>query len=264
MWMSAIRSILPPTYNGVTRFPVVYFFHGATGNENDLQTAGTYANVQTAILASAIKPMIVVSINAGYEDDNRDAQPGSPDYGTFSPQTMVIYEGIPAIDAAYKTIANGTGRALQGFSMGGQACMRFATKFRAMFSSAYCIAPASDDVQAGYSFCPSSGPCSDVTVSEPTQLLALFNNNTTGWQNDSVWGSAVTYAPIINGLPIHVLVGSADALEGVEADYFTLLDSLGIAHDALTVATSCTHDYACDTSFVGVNAPFSFASTHFP
>jgi S-formylglutathione hydrolase FrmB len=243
---------------------VVYIFSGSGRDENTYVPLGTYGVVQAAILATTIKPMIVVNINGGSSGDHRDAQPGSPDYGTFAPQSMFIYEGIPYIDANYNTAATKASRALQGFSMGAQACMRFATKFPQMFSSAYCIAPASDDVAPNYPICSSSGPCSDVTSSEPAQLAALFNNNTAEWQDDSVWGSGAWNAPNVNGLPIHVVAGSVDALEPVAVDYFTLLDDVGVAHDPLTVATGCGHDYTCDTTFVGVNVPWQFASTNFP
>jgi enterochelin esterase-like enzyme len=257
----------PPGYPTGGPFPVVYFLTGSGSNENSWIGVGSpdpYGVVQAAIVATTIKPMIVVTFNSTYFGDNRDAQPGSTNYGTWPPQTMLIYEGIAHIDATYSTIANKTGRALQGFSMGGQACMRFATKFPQMFSSAYCIAPASDDVAPNYPICVPGVHCSDVTSSDPTELSVLFNNSTAAYQNDSVWGSGAYNAPNINGLPIHVLVGSLDALDAVAVDYFTLLDYAGVAHDALTVASGCGHDYSCDVGSVGVNVPWQYASTNFP
>lgn len=262
---------LPPQYatEPTTHFPVVYVFPGSGSNENSYVgfaggSGDIYAVVQAAIVATTIKPMILVTINGGSSGDHRDAQPGSPDYGTFAPQTMLIYEGIPFIDATYRTIATKAGRALHGFSMGGQACMRFATKFPQMFSSAYCFAPASDDVAPNYPICPPGAPCSNVFVSEPTQISVLFSNNAAAWMYDSVWGSGAWNATNVNGLPIHVVAGSVDVLEPVAVDYFNLLDLAGVAHDALSVAPGCGHDYWCDSGYVGVDAPWEFASTNFP
>jgi S-formylglutathione hydrolase FrmB len=257
----------PPGYPTGGPFPVLYIFPGSGSNENGyvgFNSPDLFQIAQTDILASTIKPMIIVEVNNGLSGDSRNAQPGSPNYGTWAPQNMFISEAIPAIDAAYSTIANKTGRALFGFSMGGQACMRFATKYPQMFSSAYCGAPASDDVAPNYPFCSSSGPCVSPTSSEPTQLSVLFNNSLVAWQNDTVWAAGSYNAPNINGLPIHVLIGSADSLEGVATDFYNLLDYAGVTHDALQVAPGCGHDYPCDFAFAGTDAQLKFASTHFP
>ena len=265
---------LPPQYvsETTTHFPVVYFLSGGGGTENTADEVGLYTTVDAAIAASTIKPMIVVGVNGNTDGLNWDAQPGSPDYGTFAPMSMFIYEGIPQIDAAYRTIANGTGRALHGFSGGGQSCLKYAVKFRNMFSSAYCIAPAADDVAPNFPNCPpaadgpgaSDGDCSTVTASEPTALLELYNNNTAEWQAETVWGAAARNAPIINGLPIQILVGGSDPLHAVEVDYMAWLALVGVAANPLLTAPGCVHDYPCDVAYVGANAPFIFFSTNFP
>jgi S-formylglutathione hydrolase FrmB len=256
---------LPPEYASqpATNFPVVYYFHGGLANENEINYQ--MPTVASLIAAGTIKPMIVVQINGPKLDHNRDAQPGSPEYGAWEPQTMFILEGIPWIDSHYRTIASKVGRAISGFSGGGLSCMRFAFIFPQLFGSAYCVAGAIDDVVASYSVCPVPADCSDVTVSEPTQLNLFYSNSTTAWMADSVWGYAVSNAANIKGLPIHVVVGSSDSLLAPNSDMMGLLDSLSISHTPMSTAAGCAHDYDCDWNWDNTNSvnSFIFASTYF-
>jgi S-formylglutathione hydrolase FrmB len=55
--------------------------------------------------------------------------------GTVRPETMIVEELIPHVDAAYRTITRREGRAVQGFSMGGGGALRIAAKHPDLFSS---------------------------------------------------------------------------------------------------------------------------------
>ena len=245
---------LPPQYatQPTTHFPVVYFFHGSPGDENGGPPI-IAPLVQNKINASTVKPMIFVFPKVGAHE--MDSIPGAPAYGSYMAESTIIYELMPYIDANYRTIANKSGRALQGFSMGGQGCERIGFKFPQIFSSLFCMAPAIDDTGR------------NIGTNEPALLMNMFNGNTTAFHAATVWGVSTSNASniIAQALPIHVLVGDQDGLHtaGYETNLFNQLDSLGISHDALTLASGCGHDMNCDVTSVS-GADIDYASAHFP
>ena len=170
-------------------------------------------------------------------------------------EATIIYELIPYIDANYRTIAIAAGRAIQGFSMGGQGAERLALKYPQMFSSFYGFAPASDDRS------------SNIAANEGVAFNYMLNYNAAAYDPMSVWGLSASNTAAIKeqNLPFHVTVGDADSLytSGVETAFYAQLDSLGISHDTLTLASGCGHDINCDESSVS-NANIDFASAHFP
>ena len=144
--------------------------------------------------------------------------------------------------------------------MGGQGCERVAFKFPYLWSSAYCFSPAIDDVASTFTGCPSG--CTAVLTSEPALLANLYNNNETLFQSNTAWGWAAKNAANINGLPIHVTIGSLDALVAPNQSMDSLLTSLGINHDALQIVSGYGHDvHLLD---IGVSyANYYFAGSHF-
>jgi endo-1,4-beta-xylanase len=121
---------LPPGYEqGSDRYPVIYFLHGAGGNENS--DAGGFAGLVAGQIAQKkIKPVICVFPNGGMSGyrDNAETK--------IMVETMIVKELIPLIDKAYRTKANRDGRVLSGFSMGGGGAVRLALKFPELFSAA--------------------------------------------------------------------------------------------------------------------------------
>jgi enterochelin esterase-like enzyme len=120
---------LPPGYSseGEKRFPVIYYLHGIKGHESSYLR---YARVlNSAISSKTVKPIILVFANGGETSFFSD----SPD-GSVMGETVVIRELIPHIDAKYRTIASGSGRAIHGFSMGGSGALKLGLKYPEMFS----------------------------------------------------------------------------------------------------------------------------------
>ncbi|HVK04934.1 MAG TPA: alpha/beta hydrolase-fold protein, partial [Armatimonadaceae bacterium] len=121
---------LPPGYkDGKDRYPVVYFLHGAGGNENS-DAGGFSALVRKQIEAKAIPPVICVFPNggmSGYADRPEQKVMG---------ETLIVRELIPHIDAKYRTVAAREGRAVCGFSMGGGGAIRLALKYPDLFAAA--------------------------------------------------------------------------------------------------------------------------------
>ena len=125
---------LPPGYSSdkaadkVTRWPVLYYLHGRGGNESS--HTGAFAQFDQAIKDKKIPPFIYVHAMCGSNSGYVDAVDGS-----IMGETVFIKELIPHIDATYRTFPLKGGRAVEGFSKGGQGALLFAFKFPELFSS---------------------------------------------------------------------------------------------------------------------------------
>jgi endo-1,4-beta-xylanase len=108
---------LPPGYaeHPDQRFPVIYFLHGAGGNES-ADSAGFSGQVAAAIEKGTLPPVICVFPN-GVMSGYRGAV-----------ETMILDELIPLVDRDYRTIAKAPSRAFSGFSMGGAGSIALALR----------------------------------------------------------------------------------------------------------------------------------------
>ncbi|MCF3648146.1 alpha/beta hydrolase [Synoicihabitans lomoniglobus] len=123
---------LPPGYaedGNTTRYPVVYFLHGAGGNESaDGPAFAGYIHRQSA--KYNFPPVICVFPNGGMS-----AYRNHPDTG-INVETMIIDELLPHIDATYRTLPQRESRGLAGYSMGGGGAVHLALKHSDLFSVA--------------------------------------------------------------------------------------------------------------------------------
>ena len=122
---------LPPGYNdGTARYPVMYFLHGAGGNENS--DAGAFSGlVAKLIVEKKISPVICVFPNGGNRSGYRD----DPDTKIMV-ETAIVKELLPLIDQTYRTRPDRASRVVVGFSMGGAGAFRFAIKYPELFGAA--------------------------------------------------------------------------------------------------------------------------------
>jgi enterochelin esterase-like enzyme len=96
--------------NSQARYPVLYLQHGSGEDERGWTKQGRENFIMDNLIAAGkAKPMIVVN-DLGYA-----ARPGAPN--VF--EDVVIGDLIPAIDNAYRTLADREHRAMAGLSMGG-------------------------------------------------------------------------------------------------------------------------------------------------
>jgi enterochelin esterase-like enzyme len=244
---------LPPEYstNPNQRFPVIYTGTGQgwMSGANENQDMFFYPPL---LVSANIQPTILVSLMPGSNSKYMDAIPGSSMYGVVMVETMIIKELITFIDATYRTRANQGGRAILGFSGGGQGALRLAFKYPELFSSVEGMSGAVDD----------HGP--NVAVNEPHLLAAMFNGDTAAFDLQTATGQAKANRDniIASGVAIHMSVGSNDPLLPDNQELDNLLTSLGIPHDPLEVVPGGIHDPPSIWGIIGTT-PFQYINAHF-
>jgi enterochelin esterase-like enzyme len=148
------RVYLPAGYDAHRRYPVLYLLHGIAGNQDEWRG---YVRATTILdnleAAGRAVPMIVVMPNGRALPD--DSPPAADK--VFTPANAAGFEKferdlldflVPAVDAAYPTIADGTHRALAGLSMGGGQALNFGLAHLDRFAwvGAFSPAPNTRDV----------------------------------------------------------------------------------------------------------------------
>jgi endo-1,4-beta-xylanase len=115
----------PPEFDdsGSSRYPVVYFLHGAGGSEKS-DAAGFSSRVAGAIRAGKFPPAICVFPNGGMSGYRGEVA------------SMIVDELIPLIDKSYPTKAEASARAICGFSMGGAGSVALSIQHPELFCAA--------------------------------------------------------------------------------------------------------------------------------
>lgn len=121
---------LPPGYEkSDARYPVIYFLHGAGGNENS--DAGGFSGLVAKQVEQAKLPAVICVFPnggmSGYQDHPAEKVMG---------ETLIVKELVPLIDRTYRTRPERTDRVIAGFSMGGGGAVRLALKYPDLFSAA--------------------------------------------------------------------------------------------------------------------------------
>ncbi|TCC10137.1 alpha/beta hydrolase-fold protein [Kribbella soli] len=134
---------LPAGYDASDRrYPVVYLLHG----RGDSMSAWTQvkSRLDELIGSGEIPPTIAImpdapwSSRASWYVDSayRGTDPGRP------VETAFFKDLVPQIDATYRTIADRTGRAIAGYSMGGAGALRYSLAHPDVFGAAIALSPA--------------------------------------------------------------------------------------------------------------------------
>jgi uncharacterized protein (TIGR02145 family) len=127
---------LPPSYNTspTTRYPVIYYLHGAGGDENAM-TGYVNSFVDPYITQKKVPECIVVFPNGGSDAFFLDSGLVYKNQN-YNPDSYIIKELIPHIDSTYRTINDRKSRAISGMSMGGYGTWHFAFKYPQLFCAA--------------------------------------------------------------------------------------------------------------------------------
>ncbi len=147
---------LPPGYHQIAnarmRYPAIYLFRGHEHEwvhrwQDKSRHGRTVIDVYRQLLKEGkIGPMILVFPGIS-SDDNRvpgllmnfrepERVAGAPGVGTGRFEDYFFDELIPCVDSRFRTIADRSGRAVDGFSLGGLQSIKAATRRPDLFSSA--------------------------------------------------------------------------------------------------------------------------------
>jgi S-formylglutathione hydrolase FrmB len=134
-----VRILLPGGYvtHPGRRYPVLYLLHGAVDDYTSWTVKGNAERL------TARYPLIVVMPDSGpsggYANWYNNGRGGPPRWETYH-----IAQLIPWIDGHLRTLANRSGRAIAGLSMGGFGAMSYAARHPDMFAAAASFSGAVD------------------------------------------------------------------------------------------------------------------------
>lgn len=136
---------LPASYksNPKRRYPVVYFLHGYTDNDEKMYGfSKDWLNLplimDSVFEEGKAKEMIVVTPNA-YTRFQGSMYSNSVTTGNW--EDFIAKELVAYIDTHYRTIAKAESRGLSGHSMGGYGTLRIGQRHPEIFSSIYALSP---------------------------------------------------------------------------------------------------------------------------
>ena len=121
-----VTVFLPDNYHKAEKLPVVYLLHGYSGSNKDWDEMG-----QAGPLADKHNVILVLP-DGGYDSWYWD----SPINPKHKYETFVSSEVVSYIDSHYKTIADRSGRAITGLSMGGHGALYLAIRHQDLFGAA--------------------------------------------------------------------------------------------------------------------------------
>ena len=232
---------LPPAYANEPnrRFPVLYWLHGSGDPLAGIpQVTSHFAS---GMARGLIPPMIVVipnGMNYSMWCNSKPKVPGAGS-GAVPMENVVLNDLVPHVDAIFRTIAQRSGRIVDGFSMGGAGSGRFGFRRPDLFAGVSML--GAGPLQLDFLEEPLGGSTSE-------QLrLAIYEN---------VWGSDPLYylsqnprtivtdraeAVIAAQTRVRQGIGSLDTLVPMNQEFSALLKSLGIPH-GFTVLPGIGHN----------------------
>ncbi|MAG92706.1 MAG: 1,4-beta-xylanase [Planctomycetaceae bacterium] len=206
---------LPPQYSASEdakrRFPVVYYLHGGRPG-GETKSVALSVDIDKAMRSGAVPSAIYVFVNGGKVSHYNHAS--SKSFG----EDVFVKELIPHVDATYRTIAQRSGRGLEGFSQGGRGTARIMFKHPHLFCSA---APGG------------GGHATEKRISESggreSESLVFA-------QGDNTYDLARKYAADpLPGLKILIYVGNKGFNYENNLEYMKFLESLKIPFERLII-----------------------------
>jgi len=126
-WLPRVNVLLPDGYDTSRRYPVLFLLHGGGENYSTFDTKYDIRN------HTAGRDLIVVMPDGGTA--GWYSNPVSSNVGPRNWESFHMSELIPWVDATFSTIAEFSGRAVSGFSMGGFGALKYTAKYYGHFAS---------------------------------------------------------------------------------------------------------------------------------
>ena len=217
---------LPPSYHlyPKKRYSVVYYLHGAGGDEK--AAAYTTEIIIPEIENGQTEEAIFVFLNGGHWSAYRDSE---IDY--VKPETYIIQELIPTIDNRYRTISKRAGRAIFGFSMGGEGALRFAIKYPDMFC-------AVGSISGALNYTRKTDTKTELTAREKYPKDNIF------------YWTELNQENIRGQLGIYLTVGGSEWLYDIHPIFLNLLKKLDIKFD-YSVNGDLSHNWGTSKKLFG-------------
>lgn len=154
--------LLPESYDGTKKYPVLYLLHGASGSNNDWVDSGGIDVALTKAVANGAAPEMIVVMPcctiSGRDYFYCDTYVSGGLYKTF-----FFEEFMPYVEKEYNVISDGGHRAVAGLSMGGYGSLYWGGLYPDDFCYIYACSPATSidncpdlyeiyasDIAAGY------------------------------------------------------------------------------------------------------------------
>ena len=201
-----VTVITPDGYWKGKDYPVVYILHGYSDNHIDRWTHGGHVGR----LADQHKVIVVIP-DGGFSSWYFDS-PMMPEYKY---ETFVSHELITYIDKHYKTIADKSGRAITGNSMGGHGALYLAIRHQDLFGCA-------GSMSGGVDFRPFPNNW------DIAKRLGTIEEHPENWENNTVINLTNLIQP---GLQIIFDCGTGDFFYEVNCNLHNKLIEQEIPHE---------------------------------
>jgi S-formylglutathione hydrolase FrmB len=211
--------VKPADYSVSKKFPVLYLLHGFSGNYSDW-----ILKVPSITKLADEYQMVIVCPDGNFAGWYYD----SPMSKDWQYETYIGTELVNWVDKHYATIANRSGRAITGLSMGGHGAMYIAFKHQDSFGAAGSMSGALD-----------IRPFSDAFGIE--QVLGKYSQYPERWEKNSVINMIYLLKP--NSLAITFDCGYDDFLYQVNLAFHQELLMRKIPHDFTVRPGAHTWEY---------------------
>lgn len=215
---------LPPGYDASSaRYPVIYHLHGMGGTHDGPQIIVVPNSYEAARGAGMIGDAILV-----FPDGYDDSLWVDSSTSNKPAETTAIHELIPHVDSTYRTLACRSGRAVQGFSMGGFGAPMYGAKFPDLF----CAVASYDGSLADWA---------TVLRVRPDLAAELFANDESRFDQFSPWWWTTQNAPdLAQRGAFRLIVGGLQSSTSTNRAFRDHLLAAGITPDY--VETGLPHD----------------------
>lgn len=211
--------ITPEGYEQANALPVVYLLHGYGGNY------GNWVNQAPGIKALADQHgIIIVCPDGGFGSWYWD----SPVDASFRYETYVAKELVDWVDTHYKTIADRSGRAITGLSMGGHGALYLAFRHQDVFGAAGSTAGGVDIRPFPLNW-------------DMQKRLGSYAEAPERWESHTVINQVHLLTP--NSLALIIDCGTGDFFYGVNEALHRKLAERNIPHTYLTGPGAHNWDY---------------------
>lgn len=200
--------VICPSISSVESLPVLYLLHGLGGD----YTSWPAIKPELVELSQEYK-MLIVCPDGG----ERSWYIDSPIDSSFRYETYVVKELIPFIDREYKTIANRSGRAIAGLSMGGHGSLFLAIRHNDVFGAACSTSGSVDLLKKTFSWKYKEMILGDTICCKQN------------WINHSVIHLADQIEP--DGLAIRIDCGTEDELYSANLRLHEKLSAMHVEHE---------------------------------